>query len=183
MNNYLQLTTEQRLKELSNALTLSAKHLYEAAKIFGAMEEAEDDVSSIPYHLRLALHNINAGKMLPETYSNFPGRLRTAIASLPLEEQKKLVVQDATVPLLLKREAREPAMRRVLSLSPVEIAQVFYRGTMRTPEEQAHYLLKKEILEKESPERKKTVEIGDGGAKINGEFFSKDQLIKILGEI
>lgn len=180
MNNYLQITASDRLAKFAECLTLSAKHLYEAALIYGAMVDQGDDVSTIPYHLRLALQKINSGSMLPETYSTFPGRLRTVIGVLPVDKQRELAKEGAEVPLLLKKDALEPAMRRVLSLTSDEISQVFYKGTIRTPEEQSHFLLKKEMAVKKA---KPAVLVRDGGAEINGKWLSKDDLIKILGKI
>lgn len=183
-SHYATLSPSERKEAFAREIDLSVEHVWRAAQIFRAMEEARDDVSHVSLSMQGTLRRIAAQSLLPEIYVNYTGRLRQNLTKLPIDEQRKYTDPSATVPVLLTKDALDPMQKQLQHLEPTEVQQIFGDGHIRDEEEQRMWLVRLEQKSAAPKAEKKAVIVpAKDGATINGLWVSKQELLKLLGEI
>lgn len=124
----------QRLEALRSAIGDSVAAIQRAAEIYRQMEEARDDVSSVPAHIRSMLRRINSGHLLPEVAAKTSGVLRAKIALLPIADQERMMHSDTVISVALP--GGDSAMISPMRMTGGQINQVFGDGYIRELAEQ-----------------------------------------------
>ncbi|HUT57157.1 MAG TPA: hypothetical protein VNA25_04715 [Phycisphaerae bacterium] len=142
-------TTDELVKELLECFEITAAKLGRAAKIVRQLDDRGYDFSS----LRLVginwLRRIAYNQMLPEVMEKFrsDSTLVDKIASLPLNEQARLVAEDGSVEMVCLADNGEFTVRKVApgEMTKQEMRIAFCRGGIRTLAEQRGYIEDKRL--------------------------------------
>lgn len=178
-------TAAERLEALRSAIGDSVSAIQRAAEIYRQMEEARDDVSAVPAHLRSMLRRINAGQMLPEVAAKTSGVLRAKLALLPIAEQERLLHPEAVVTVALP--AGDSALISPMRLTGAQVNQVFGDGYIRELAEQRAVMSPDPKLPRKRGRQKGTtlvrVDAEKGLVEYHGHTITKATLMRWLSQL
>lgn len=190
------MSPQQRLEELRRLIGVSIQSVVAAAAVYAAMEQAGDDVRTVPVHLRRMLQSVAAKTVLPEVVIELTGRLRQRVQYLPLSDQRS-VVEGAKVAYLPSVDAEQPVEVDPRKITPHQVEQIFAEDYIRSPEEQRVWMLQqrqgptregaRQAAGREAKRSSRNLDVqidkAAGIAIINGAQLSRAKLRKILEDM
>lgn len=119
---------------LYDAIGVTVSAIRRVAAIWTELERRGEDLSDVRFALAGYMRAVQAGRLLPEAVAQLAGRRRTldAVASLPVEEQRRLIKGEA-----IEVAGMDRVRRKTLDeMTFPEIARVIRDGMIRTADEQ-----------------------------------------------
>ena len=119
---------------LYDAIGVTVSAIQRVAAIWAELERRGEDLSDIKFALAAYMRPVQAGRLLPEAVAQLAGRRRTldAVASLPIEDQRRLIKGEAIEVVSTDRTRH----KTLDEMTFPEIGRVIRDGMIRTVEEQ-----------------------------------------------
>lgn len=133
--NLTEIPTDDLRAQLAEAIGMTAHAIQRVALIWRELTVRGEDLSNLRFALRDYMLDVADGRILPETVASLAGEVRKLrlVGSLPVEDQRRLVIDGATVPVVTAGAVVE---RSLDQMTFSEASRVIRGGTLRSPEEQ-----------------------------------------------
>lgn len=180
------LATDDLKKLLGDSLEFTAKHLVYMGLIWKELESRGEDLSELRAGLGMYIPMVAYDKIDAHLVIRYAGQktLLTALAEIPIEQQKELKNND--VVSFFDGKTKETKKVSLIDLSAADVQQVFSKNGVREVNDQERLINRNSLKPNRKPQKKyrssKNIRIDDSKLVISGSGADIDLVLKTLSD-